>query len=483
MAGMEDRPAGRKATDRRRGATAPSCRGDAGHNPGAAGERLPGTLPRGSAGKGETGMRRVVVSGLGVVAPNGIGREAFWSACLEGRSGVGPIRSFDASEHPVKIAAEVPDFDVSPFVPASQRKSLKIMSRAMRFAVAAAGLGIRDAGLDLDKLDPTRVGVVMGTGLVPIEMPELTPALVESCDEDGRLETRRLGQRGASALFPLWILKYLPNMVAAHISLAYNAQGPNSTITTACAAGTQAVGEGFRLIARGDADIVLAGGADSRIDPLLMLAYTALGALSRSDRPAAEVSRPFDGGRDGFVLGEGAGVLVLEDLEHARRRGATIYAEVLGLGSSFDAYAVTKPDPEAKGAARAISEALREARVDGRDVDYINAHGTSTRLNDQMETTAVKRVFGDDARALPLSSIKSMVGHLIGAAGAVEAVALALTLQAGALPPTINQTQPDPACDLDYVPNTAREMPVKVGVSTSFGFGGQNAALVMRSFA
>ena len=428
-------------------------------------------------------MRRVVITGLGVVAPNGVGREAFWSACLEGKSGVGPIRSFDASGHPVKIAAEVKDFDVTPFVPACQRKSLKIMSRAMQFAVGAAGLGVRDAGLDLEKEDPTRIGVVMGTGLVPVDMPELTPALVESCDADGHLQTAKLGQRGPDVVFPLWILKYLPNMVAAHISMALNAQGPNSTITTACAAGTQAVGEAFRLIARGDADVVLAGGADSRIDPLLMLAYTALGALSRSDRPPATVSRPFDGGRDGFVLGEGAGVLVLEELERAKARGATIYAEVLGLGSSFDAYAVTKPDPEAKGAARAIKEALREARVDPGDVDYINAHGTSTRLNDQMETTAVKRVFGDGAKALPLSSIKSMVGHLIGAAGAVEAAALALTLHDGAVPPTTNQTEPDPACDRDYVPNTARETPVKVAVSTSFGFGGQNAALVMRSFA
>jgi 3-oxoacyl-[acyl-carrier-protein] synthase II len=428
-------------------------------------------------------MRRVVITGLGTVAPNGIGKEAFWSACLNGTSGVGPIRSFDASSHPVKVAAEVRDFDVVPFLPPSQRKSLKIMSRAMRFAVGAAGLGIQDSGLDLDKEDPGRFGVVMGTGLVPVDLPELTPALMESCDEDGKLETTRLGAQGASALFPLWILKYLPNMVAAHISLAFNAQGPNSTITTACAAGTQAVGEAFRLIERNDADIVLAGGADSRIDPLMILAYTALGALSQSDRPAVEVSRPFDGKRDGFVLGEGAGVLVLEELEHAKKRGATIYAEVLGMGSSFDAYAATKPDPEARGAARAINESLREAKIDPSDVDYINAHGTSTRLNDQMETMAVKRVFGENAKVLPLSSIKSMVGHLIGAAGAVEAVATALTLYTGAVPPTINQTQRDPACDLDYVPNTAREMPVKVAISTSFGFGGQNAALVMRRFA
>jgi 3-oxoacyl-[acyl-carrier-protein] synthase II len=428
-------------------------------------------------------MRRVVVTGLGVVAPNGVGKEAFWSACVNGRSGVGPIRTFDASKHPVQIAAEVPEFDVTPFVPPVHRKSLKIMGRAMRFAVGGAGLAVQDSGLDLQREDPERVGVIMGTGLVPVDLPALIPALVESCDENGQFQAARLGERAGNALFPLWILQYLPNMVAAHISMALNAQGPNSTITTACSAGTQAVGEAFRLIARGDADLMLAGGADSRLDPLLLLAYTALGALSRASRPPAEVSRPFDRQRDGFVLGEGAGVLVLEELERARRRGAVIYAEVLGLGTSFDAYSVTKPHPEARGAARAIEWALREAQVDPHDIDYINAHGTSTRLNDLMETQAVKRVFGERARRLPLSSIKSMVGHLIGAAGAVEAVALALTLRHGVLPPTINQTHPDPECDLDYVPNEARDVRVRTAVSTSFGFGGQNAALVMRQFA
>jgi 3-oxoacyl-[acyl-carrier-protein] synthase II len=427
-------------------------------------------------------MRRVVVTGLGVVAPNGVGKEAFWSACVAGRSGVGPIRSFDASRHPVRIAAEVPDFDVTPFLPGEHRKSLKIMGRAGRFGVAAAVLAVRDSGLESQREDPERVGVVMGTGLVPVDLGELAPLVAQCCDGEGRLQVQRLGEQGLPALFPLWLLKHLPNMIAAHISMAVNAQGPNNTITTACAAGTQAVGEAFRLIARGDADIVLAGGADSRLDPLLLLAYTALGAISRGDRPPQEVSRPFDGQRDGFVLGEGAGVLVLEELERARQRGAVIYAEVLGLGSSFDAYGVTKPDPQARGAARAIRWALDEAHVDPRDIDYINAHGTSTRLNDLMETFAVKKVFGEGARALPLSSIKSMVGHLIGAAGAVEAAALALTLQQGVLPPTINHTHPDPDCDLDSVPNQARDWPVRTAVSTSFGFGGQNAALVMSRF-
>jgi 3-oxoacyl-[acyl-carrier-protein] synthase II len=427
-------------------------------------------------------MRRVVVTGLGVVAPNGVGKEAFWSSCVAGRSGVGLIRAFDASHHPVKIAAEVPWYDVASFLPGEHRKNLKIMGRASRFGVTAAMLAVRDSGLDSDTETPERVGVVMGTGLVPIDMAELAPLLTQVCDADGQLEVTRLGEQGLPCLFPLWLLRHLPNMIAAQISLVLNAQGPNSTITTACAAGTQAIGEGFRLIARGDAEVILAGGADSRLDPLLLLAYTALGAISQAARPPAEVSRPFDRQRDGFVLGEGAGVLVLEELERARQRGAPIYAEVLGLGSSFDAYGITRPDPEARGAARAIEWALQEARVDPHDIDYINAHGTSTRLNDQMETNAVKRVFGEGARTLPLSSIKSMVGHLIGAAGAVEAAALALTLQQGVLPPTINQTHPDPDCDLDYVPNEARDWPVRTAVSTSFGFGGQNAALVMRRF-
>jgi 3-oxoacyl-[acyl-carrier-protein] synthase II len=426
-------------------------------------------------------MRRVAVTGLGVVAPNGIGREAFWDACVHGRSAVAPVQCFDASAHPVKVAAEVVDFDVTPFVPSAHRKCLKIMGRAARFGVGAATLAVTDSGMDLSRLNPERVGVVMGAGLVPIDLPEVAPLVADAWGADGRLHPDRLG-RQHDALFPLWLLKYLPNMTAAHISLIHGAQGPNSTIVTACAAGTQAVGEAFRLIARDDADVVLAGGADSRLDPLLLLAYSALGALSPAQRPAAEVSRPFDGERDGFVLGEGAGVLLLEELEQARRRGATIYAEVLGMGTSFDAYGVTKPDPEARGAARAIRWALREAAVDPAEVDYINAHGTSTRLNDLMETVAVKRVFGPWARKLPLSSIKSMVGHLIGAAGAVEAVALALTLHEGVLPPTINYETPDPGCDLDYVPNCARRMRVETALSTSFGFGGQNAAIVMRRF-
>jgi 3-oxoacyl-[acyl-carrier-protein] synthase II len=428
-------------------------------------------------------MRRVVVTGLGVVAPNGVGKDAFWSACKDGQSGVDFIRAFDATNYPVRIAGEVNNFDVLPFVPAEHRKSIKVMSRPSRFAVGAASMAATDAHLDLPNECPERIGVVMGAGVVPVDLSELTPALVESADDNGKLQIDQLGKNGSDVLFPLWILKYLPNMVSAHVSLALGAQGPNSTITTACVAGTQAIGEAFRLIDRGDADLVFAGGADSRIDPMMMLAYSNLGTLGQlNGLQPDEVSRPFDRTRNGFVMGEGAGVLVLEDLDHALARDATIYAEVLGFGSSFDAYSLTKPDPDAKGAARAIESALKEARIDRRDVDYVNAHGTSTRLNDQMETVAVKRVFGEHAKNLPMSSIKSMIGHLIGASGAVEAVAMSLSLSEGAVPPTINLHEPDPACDLDYVPNTAREMSVRTAVSTSFGFGGQNGALVMRRF-
>lgn len=426
-------------------------------------------------------MRRVLVTGLGVVAPNGTGKDEFWKACLDGRSGIRRIRTFDTSNHPVKIAGEI-DFDVEPYLPDEQRKSVKVMGRAARFAIGAAALALRDSGLDLNRINPERFGVVMGAGLVPMELSDIAPLVSDSLDEKGQFDPSRLNRDGQAVLFPLWVLKHLPNMAAAHVSMCFNAQGPNNTVTTACVAGTQAVGEAFRLIARGDADLMLAGGADSRIEPLLLLAYHALGTLSRADRPPEEVSRPYDRFRDGFVMGEGAGVLVLEDEEHARRRGAVVYAEVLGFGSSFDAYSLTKPDPEARGAARAIREALREARVDPRDVDYINAHGTSTRLNDQMETVAIKKVFGEGAREVPMSSIKSMIGHLIAGAGAVEAAALAMTLRHHAVPPTINLTHPDPNCDLDYVPRTARELPVRTAVSTSFGFGGQNGALVMRQY-
>jgi len=426
-------------------------------------------------------MRRVVITGVGVVAPNGIGREAFWNACIDGHSGIGPIRSFDATNHPIRIAGEVHDFDPEPYIPDKFRKSVKVMGRAAKFGLGAAGLAMQDSGIEIARENPERFGVVMGTGIVPTDLGELAPLLARAVQDDGGFDASKLPDHtGDAQLFPLWLLKYLPNMVAAHISMAFNCQGPNNTVVTACVAGTQAVGEGYRLVERGDADVMLCGGADSRIDPLMLLAYTALGTLSKQDNRAPEErSRPFDRLRDGFVISEGAAVLVLEEYERAVSRNARIYAEVKGFGSSFDAYSVTKPEPEGRGGARAIQSALTEARVDFRDVGYINAHGTSTKLNDAMETAAVKRVFGEHSKSVQLSSIKSMIGHSIGASGAIEAAALALSLDSQVYPPTINLKNPDPACDLDYIPNTAREGKVKYGLSTSFGFGGQNGALVM----
>jgi 3-oxoacyl-[acyl-carrier-protein] synthase II len=423
-------------------------------------------------------MRRVVITGIGVVSPNGVGRKAFSEAIVEGRSGVGPIESFDTTGLAVKIAGEVKNFDVTPYL-GEHKKNAKAMSRAVGFAVGAAAMAFEDSGLDKGKLDPGRFGVCMGTGITPMDIAELAGPIARGMAEDGRLDLARFSAARAESMDPLWLLKHLPNMAASHISILHGAMGPNNTIVTACAAGTQAVGEAFRLLSRGDADIMLAGGCDSRLDPLMLVAYQAMSAVSRSTREPSEVSRPFDGARDGFVLGEGAAVLVMETLQKAKRRGATIYAEVTGYGSSFDAFGLTRPEPEGKGAALSMNAALREAKLDASDVDYINAHGTSTRLNDIMETRAVKRVFGHRAPKIPMSSQKSMVGHLIGASGALEAAATAMSLQRGVVPPTINQSVKDPACDLDYVPNTAREMPLRKALSNSFGFGGQNASLVM----
>jgi len=423
-------------------------------------------------------MHRVVITGIGIVAPNGVGSRAFSEAIAEGRSGVGYIESFDTTGLPIKIAGEVKNFDVTPYL-GEHKKNAKLMSRAMRFAVGAAAMAVEDSGVDEAKLDPTRFGVCMGTGITPVDVGELVDPIRAGLDADGGFDMARFARSRSESIFPLWLLQHLPNMAAAHISILHHAMGPNNTIVTACAAGTQAVGDAFRLIARGDADVMLAGGCDSRLDPQLLVAYSAMKAVSSSIRPPREVSRPFDADRDGFVLGEGAAVLLLESYRRAKRRGARIYAEVTGYGSSFDAFGITRPEPEGKGAALSMTSALREAKLDASQVDYINAHGTSTRLNDLMETVAVKRVFGHRAPSIPMSSQKSMIGHLIGASGAVEAAATAMALERGVIPPTINLATPDPDCDLDYVPNTAREIPVRAAMSNSFGFGGQNASLVL----
>ncbi|MHC4953237.1 MAG: beta-ketoacyl-[acyl-carrier-protein] synthase family protein [Planctomycetota bacterium] len=424
--------------------------------------------------------RRVVVTGLGVISPNGIGTEAFWSATLAGKSGIAPIEAFDTEGFEVRSAGEVRDFRAQDYV--KNRKSLKIMGRNIRFGVAAARLAVESSGIDETQPDPTRFGVVMGSGIVPTDVVEVGQAVIESLDEERRFDLKRFGASGQKLLHPLWLLKHLPNMVAAHISIQHGAQGPNNTIVTACSASTQAIGEAARIIERGDADVMIAGGSDSRIDPLSLVAYTLLGAVTTADRPPEELSRPFDRHRDGFVLGEGGACLILEEESRAKARGATILAEIAGYGSSFDAEGVTRPSMEGVHAARSMTNALKDAGVAADELDYVSAHGTSTVLNDLMETAAVKLALGDHARKVPLSSIKSMIGHLIGAAGAMEAAVSVLAIRDGAIPPTINLHTPDPECDLDYVPNEAREKKIKKVLTSNFGFGGQNAALVFQEY-
>jgi 3-oxoacyl-[acyl-carrier-protein] synthase II len=425
-------------------------------------------------------MRRVVVTGFGAVAPNGNDVETFWESCRAGRSGVDVIEAFDTTGFPVRSAGEVRGFDPRGYV--ANRKSLKIMGRNIQFGVAASRMAMEHSGLADAPPDGDRTGVVMGAGIVPSDVEEIAEAVLRSLDEAGEFSLARFGREGKDALFPLWLLKHLPNMVAAHVSITHGARGPNNTIVTACSAATQAIGEAMRIVERGDADVMLAGGADSRIDPLSLIAYSLLGAVTQSSRPPAELSRPFDRDRDGFVLGEGAGCLVLESEEHARARGATVYAELAGYGSSFDAHAVTSPDPEARGAVQAMRNALADARVAPAEVDYVAAHGTSTMLNDRVETLAAKIVFGDAAPRIPMSSVKSMIGHLIGAAGVFGALTAILAIRDGVLSPTINLHSPDPECDLDYVPNVAREAKIRTALVNSFGFGGQNAAILVREY-
>lgn len=425
-----------------------------------------------------SGERRVVVTGLGAVTPVGNDVGTTWAALRAGRSGVAPIASFDASGLPVRFAAEVKGFDPLPYVP--NRKALKIMGKNVQFALAAARQALADALGGAPVPDPDRAGVVMGAGIVNAHLPEIVEAIRES-SPDGSFDMRRFGSDGARRLFPLTLLRHLPNMAAAHVAIAHGLKGPNNTIVTACASGLQAVGEAFRIVARGDADLVVAGGTDSRIEPLGMIGYILLGALStRNDEPA-RASRPFDRGRDGFVVGEGAACLVLEPFEAARARGATILAEVVGYGASSDAYRPTDPEPEGAGAVRAMRAALSDAGLAPGEIDHVNAHGTSTQMNDRAEAAAYRTVFGDRLDRLTVTSIKSEIGHLGAAAGAAECLAAVLTLRDRAAPPTINLDDPDPACVLPVVAGAERPLPdVRTVMKNSFGFGGQNATVILR---
>ena len=417
--------------------------------------------------------RRVVVTGLGALTPVGNTAEELWSALKQARSGVGPITKFDATtknaqgefEYATRIAAEVKNFDPLQYV---DKKEARRLDPFLQYAMACGVMAVDDAGLDTSKVDGTRFGVLIGSGIGGIQ------TLLSTHDT--------LREKGPDRVSPFFIPMMIVNMASGLVSMRFGAKGPNSAVITACATGNHAIGDAFRIIQRDEADLMIAGGAEAIIIPLTIAGFCAMKAMStRNDEPT-KASRPFDAGRDGFVCGEGGGVLVLESLEHAVRRDARIYAELVGYGMTGDAHHMTAPDPEGDGAARAMAAALRDAGLSGPEVGYINAHGTSTQYNDKFETLAIKRVFGDHTRRLAVSSTKSMTGHLLGAAGGVEAIATVLTLHHGVLPPTINYETPDPDCDLDYVPNQARKQDVEFALSNAFGFGGTNATVAFRKY-
>ncbi len=403
-------------------------------------------------------MRKVVVTGIGPVTPVGVGREAFWSSLSAGRSGIGSLTRFDAEGFPVRIAGEVRDLEPADFMEA---KEVRRTDRVVHLALAAAKLAHADSGGP--ELPAERTAVVMGAGIGGM-------ATIEA-------QVRVLIEQGPDRVSPFMVPAMMPNAAAGHIAMALGLTGPNMGIVTACAASSHAIGEAFRMVREGRADVALAGGSDASITPTSIAAFARMGALSRN--PEAErASRPFDSARDGFVLSEGACVLILEEAERATARGATVYAEVCGYGATADAFHVTQPEPEGLGAIAAMEAALADAGATAESVGYVNAHGTSTPLNDSAESRAIRKVFGD--HRVPVSSTKSMTGHTLGAAGAVEAAATALALHDGMLPPTINLEDPDPDCDVDHVANEARSESVELALSNSFGFGGQNAVLALR---
>lgn len=410
--------------------------------------------------------RRVVITGLGVVSPVGNGKEEFWNNLLGGKPGVGPITQFDATDFPVKIAGEVKDFD--PVALAGDRKTVRHMDRYTQFAVAAAKMAVADAKLDMTKENPDMAGTLIGTGIGGIHVMEDTILQIE--------------KRGPGKVNPFAIPMMIANMASGQVSITLGLRGPVLTDVTACASGTNSIGLAARLIKYGDADIMIAGGAEAAVSKAPMAGFAAMKALSSRDCPPEEASCPFDAGRDGFVLGEGSGVLVLEELEHAKKRGAHIYAELAGYGSNGDAYHITAPRPGGELAYLCMEKALKDAHTKPEEVDYINAHGTSTHLNDLNETSAIKALLGKHAYEIPVNSTKSMTGHLLGAAGAIEAVVCALSIENNKVHPTINLKERDPECDLDYVTEGARDVKINVAMSNSFGFGGHNAVIVMRRY-
>jgi 3-oxoacyl-[acyl-carrier-protein] synthase II len=409
--------------------------------------------------------RRVVVTGTGLVTPLGTGTEKTWRNLCDGKSGIGLITRFDTSDFGVKIAAEVKDFDAVDFIDPKLARHLDLF---VQYAMAAADMAVKEAGLTVDHTNAERVGVFTGNGIGGLTTIEKYHQI---CLE-----------RGPRKITPFFIPMVISNMSAGQISIAHGAKGPNLSVTTACAAGTHAVGEAFRSISRGDCDITITGGSESTICPLAVGGFNAMKALSRQNENPEKACRPFDRDRDGFIISEGAGMLILEELEHARQRGAHIFAEVVGFGLSGDGYHMAAPPEDGNGAIRSMQMALADAEFKPEDIDYINAHGTSTPLNDVVETRAIKSVFGEHAYKLAISSTKSMTGHMLGGAGGIESVFMALSVKNQIIPPTINLENPDPECDLDYVPNKARETVIRAAISNSFGFGGTNAVLVMKKF-
>ena len=409
--------------------------------------------------------RRVVITGLGMVTPLGTGVEKNWEALCAGKSVIGPVTKFDTTEFKSKIAAEVTDFNASDFMDKQQLRRFDIF---IHYGIASARMAMEDSGLKITPENSKKIGCLTGSGLGGLSMIESYHKI--------------LLEKGPGRVSPFFIPGIIPNMLPGQIAIEFGAQGPNSSIETACAASSHAVGESFRLIQDGIADAMITGGAEAVITPLAYAGFCSMRALStRNDKPE-RASRPFDKERDGFVMGEGSGILIIEELNHALERGAKIYTEIAGYGLSGDAYHVSAPHPEGEGAVNCMAMAIQSAGLRPEDVDYINAHGTSTQLNDLSETKAVKKLFGDHAYKLAISSTKSMTGHLLGGTGGVEAIYSALTIKNGMIPPTVNYDTPDPECDLDYVPNKARKADIKVAMSNSFGFGGTNASLLFKAY-
>jgi len=410
-------------------------------------------------------VHRVVITGIGLESPVGSDKSTFWNNIINGKSGISAVESFDVSQYPCRIAGEIKDFDPSIYM---EKKEAKRVDRFTQLGVAAALKAWSDSGLDKIDLDKNEVGVMVGSGIGGIQTIEE--------------QLKVLAEKGPRRVSPFLVPALIANMASGYISMLLGIRGPNTTVVTACASSTHAVGDAWHIIKRGDAEVMLAGGAEAAISHLAFSGFSSARALSINNEEPGKASRPFDLKRDGFVMGEGAGVVIMETLDHALARGATIYGEVIGYGMSGDAYHMTAPDPEGQGACLCMKRALKSAGISPDEVDYINAHGTSTEFNDKIETMAIKKVFGDHAYKLAVSSTKSMTGHLLGAAGAIELVATLLIMENQLIHPTINYEYPDPECDLDYVPNEAREGSVNIAISNSFGFGGTNATLAIKRY-